>query len=101
MVDAVRVLLLMMFVPAAFAGEGNETRYSVSVTEEGEFVSGLRVPGADTGNLLLIEPSFAYKSGDRWRFSTSIADVTDTEGDTHAQVRVREPTSTSRWAVWT
>jgi hypothetical protein len=90
MVDAVRVLLLMMFVPAAFAGEGNETRYSVSVTEEGEFVSGLRVPGADTGNLLLIEPSFAYKSGDRWRFSTSIADVTDTEGDTHAQVRVRE-----------
>jgi len=82
-------VLLMIVVTIASAGEGNETRYSVSVIEEGEFAAGLRVPGADIGNLLLVEPSFAYKSGDRWRFSTSLAGVTQTE-DTHAQVRVKE-----------
>ena len=84
------VSLWLMALAAAFAGEGNETRYSVSVTEEGEFAAGLRVPGADTGNLLLVEPSFAYKSGDRWRFSTSLAGMTQTEGDTHAQLHVKE-----------
>jgi hypothetical protein len=84
------LVVILMAVSVSSAGEGNETRYSLSVTDEGEFVSGLRVPGADTGNLLLIEPSFAYKSGDRWRFSTSLAGVTDTQGDTHAQVHVRE-----------
>ena len=82
-------LLILAIVPA-LAGEGSETRYSLSVTDEGELATGLRVPGADNGNLLLVEPSFAYKSGDRWRFATSLAGVTQTEGDTHAQVRVKE-----------
>jgi len=67
-----------------------ETRYSLSLTEEGSYAAGLRVPGADAGNLLLLEPSFAYKYGERWRFSTSLAGVVDTQGDTHGQVRVRE-----------
>ena len=82
-------LLILAIVPA-LAGEGSETRYSLSVTDEGEFATGLRVPGADNGNLLLVEPSFAYKSGDRWRFATSLAGVTQTQGDTHARVRVKE-----------
>ena len=67
-----------------------ETRYSLSLTEEGSFAGGLRVPGADAGNLLLLEPSFAYKYGDRWRFSTSLAGLAATQGETHEQVRVRE-----------
>ena len=67
-----------------------ETRYSLSLTEEGSYAAGLRVPGADAGNLLLLEPSFAYKYGDRWRFSTSLAGVANTQNDTHEQVRVRE-----------
>jgi hypothetical protein len=67
-----------------------ETRYSVSLTEEGSFAGGLRVPGPSSGNLLLLQPSFAYKDGDRWRFATSLAALSDTGGDTHTQVRVRE-----------
>ncbi|MGO9012429.1 MAG: hypothetical protein ACLQPN_20220 [Bryobacteraceae bacterium] len=68
----------------------SETRYSLSLTDEGSFAAGLRVPGADAGNLLLLEPSFAYKYGDRWRFSTSLAGLAKTQGGTHGQVRVRE-----------
>ena len=67
-----------------------ETRYSLSLTEEGSFAAGLRVPGVDARNLLLLEPSFAYKYGARWRLSTSLAALAETQGETHEQVRVRE-----------
>jgi hypothetical protein len=67
-----------------------ETRYSLSLTEERSFADGLRVPGASAGNLLLLEPSLAYKYRDRWRFSTSLAGLVETKGETHEQVRVRE-----------
>jgi hypothetical protein len=67
-----------------------ETRYSLTVTEEASFAAGLRVPGADAVNLMLLEPTFAYKYGDRWRFSTSLAGLVETQGNTHEQVRVRE-----------
>ena len=67
-----------------------EMRYAVSVTDEGGFAAGLRVPGANTSNLLLIEPSFAYKYGDRWRFVTSLAALSKADDDTHEQVLVRE-----------
>jgi hypothetical protein len=67
-----------------------ETRYSLSLTDEGAYAAGLRVPGPDTGNLLLLQPSFSYRDGDRWRFSTSLAALAETNGDTHVQGRVRE-----------
>jgi len=67
-----------------------EMRYAVSLTEEGSFAGGLRLPGPSSGNLLLLQPSFAYKDGDRWRFSTSLAALTDTDGETYSQFRVRE-----------
>ena len=67
-----------------------EIRYSLSLTEEGSFAAGLSVPGADAGNLVLLEPSFAWKYADRLRFSTSLAGLAETQGETHEQVRVRE-----------
>ncbi|MGO9232327.1 MAG: hypothetical protein ACLQKA_24280 [Bryobacteraceae bacterium] len=94
-----RVLILVPLFCTALLGEDpdpapvkptGEIRYSLSLTEEGSFAAGLRVPGADTGNLLLLEPSFAYKYEDRWRFSTSLAGLAEKQGDTHEQVRVRE-----------
>jgi hypothetical protein len=68
----------------------SETRYSLALTEEGSFAAGLRVPGAEAGNMLLLEPTLAYKYGDRWRFSTSLAGLVATKGETHEQVRIRE-----------
>ena len=76
---------------AAPVTPNGEARYSLSLTEDGSFAVGRRVPGADAGNLVLLEPSFAYKYGDRWRFSTSLAGLVETQGETHEQVRVREP----------
>jgi hypothetical protein len=75
--------------PAADKPTG-ETRYAVSLTDEGGFAAGLRVPGVNTSNLLLIEPSFAYRRGDRWRFSTSLVALSKANDGTHEQVRVRE-----------
>jgi hypothetical protein len=94
-----RVLILVPLVgglsladdpDSAPAKPSGETRYSLTLTEEGSFAAGLRVPGADARNLVLLEPSFAYKYGDRWRFSTSLAGLVETQGETHEQVRVRE-----------
>lgn len=92
------LILLPLFCGTSLADEpdsapdkpAGETRYSLSLTEEGSFAAGLRVPGADAGNLLLLEPSFAYKYGDRWRFSTSLAGLAETQSETHEQLRVRE-----------
>jgi hypothetical protein len=67
-----------------------ETRYSLSLTEEGSFAAGLSVPGPWSGNLLLVQPSFSYKYQDRWRFSASLAGLSETRGETHGQLRVRE-----------
>jgi len=89
---AVRTISIFI-LSAAFAwsqDNHSDMRYSVSLTDEGEFAAGLRVPGADAGNLLLLEPTFAYKSGDLWRFSTSLAAVTTSQGETQTHVRVRE-----------
>ena len=86
---ATNLLMLAVTLLRAGADSGN-TRYSVSLTDEGGFAAGLREPGADTSNLLLLEPSFAYKSGDRWRFSTSGAGLVRTQGDTDTRVEVRE-----------
>ncbi len=87
-----RIVFVLAMVAAVASAEGGSdaVRYSLSVTEEAGYAADLRVPGADTSNLLLVEPSFSYKSGDRWRFSTSLAGLTRTQGDTHAQVHVKE-----------
>ena len=67
-----------------------EVRYSLSLADEGVFADDLRVPGADKGNLLLLQSSLAYRHGQRWRASSSLALVTRTQGDTHVQLRVKE-----------
>ena len=67
-----------------------ETRYSISLTDEGSFAAGLSVPGPDAGNLLLIEPAFSYRYGEHWRFSSSLAGLAETQDGTHEQLRVRE-----------
>jgi len=71
-----------LFLAVAALLAGGETRYSVSLTEEASLI--------DKGNLLILQPTFAYRQGDRWQFSTSIAAITSTQDDTHAQARVRE-----------
>jgi len=74
----------------AAAEKAIQTRESFSVTDEGSSVAGLRAPGSDWGNLLLLQSSFACKWKDRWRFSSSLAAFTMTQDETHAQVRWRE-----------
>ena len=63
-------LLILSIVPAV-AGEGPETRYSLSVTDESEFAAGLRVPGADSGRI-----SAAAKAKAKPRKSRTRAPVT-------------------------
>jgi hypothetical protein len=67
-----------------------EGRYSLSISDEGDFAAGLRVPGGDKENLLLVQPSLAYRWGDRFRVATSLAFLNTTGSGTHAQLRVKE-----------
>ena len=80
----------MMIGLSADDGTGIETRYSVSLTGEGRMAVNLTTPVPSKGDLLLLQPSFALRFEDRWRFSTSIAAYTSTQGDTHATLRVKE-----------
>jgi hypothetical protein len=72
------------------AEKANETRQSLSVSDEGSLAAALRVPGSDLRNLLLIQPSFAYKWKGRFRFSSGLAAFVKTQDETHAQLRFRE-----------
>jgi hypothetical protein len=84
-------VIAILLAAAGWAADSSDAiRYSLSLTEETETAAGLRVPGPTEGNLLLLEPSFAYRSEDGWRFSTSLAGLAPTEGDTHEQLEVRE-----------
>jgi len=78
-----RGFVIFVFAAAAFGQEKNQIRYSLTLTEEGTVAP-------DAVNLIVLEPSFAYRHGDRWRFSTSLAAMTRTQDETHAQIRVRE-----------
>ncbi len=68
----------------------SETRFALSLFEEGEWAAGLRVPGPDLGNLLIVEPSFSWKNGQRWSFTASLAGLAETQGDTSIELRVKE-----------
>lgn len=75
--------------PAA-PGKRGETRLSLSLGNEGAYFAGMRLPLARAGNLALLQPSFAYRRGDRWRVSTSLAALASTQRQTHARLRVKE-----------
>jgi hypothetical protein len=68
----------------------SETRFALSLFEEGEWAAGLRVPGPDAGNLLIVEPSFSWKDGQRWSFTASLAGLAETRDDTSVELRVKE-----------
>jgi len=67
-----------------------ELRYSLAVIEDATYYSKLTVPIPKTLNQLLIEPSLSLRYRQRWTLSTSLAGMSYTHGDTHAQGRVKE-----------
>jgi len=67
----------------------SETRFALSLFEEGEWAAGLRVPGPEAGNLLIVEPSFSWKDGQRWSFTASLAGLAETRDD-HQRRAARE-----------
>ena len=54
--------------PTTAVDSPNETRYSVSLIEEGSYAAGLRLPGTATGNVVLLQSSFSYKHDQGWIF---------------------------------
>jgi hypothetical protein len=90
----VALLALLPLVPLATsraAGDAaGQARASLAVINETGYTAGLRVPGSETANLTLIEPSFSYRQGTLWRFSTSLAGILYSADETNARLRVRE-----------
>jgi hypothetical protein len=70
--------------------QSGETRFSLALTEEGSFYTGLRVPISEGANVLLIQPRFSYRHGDRWHFTASLLGEANTNGDTHTRLVVQE-----------
>jgi hypothetical protein len=67
-----------------------DTRYSVSVIDDATFYGNLREPLPTVWNQVLVEPSFALRSQDRFKFSTSLIGVESTYTDNASQLRVKE-----------
>ena len=84
------IVWLLCFSAAAAAQDRGETRFSFSLVEEGSLFAGRRAPLPRGSNFLIAQPAFAYREGQRWRFSASLAGVVSTQGDSHARLRVRE-----------
>lgn len=68
----------------------NETRFALAVTNETSIASGERVPLPQVSNIVLLQPSFSYTHGERWRFSTSLTSELTDNPDTSSRVQVRE-----------
>jgi len=68
----------------------NETRFALAVTNETSIVSGERVPLPQVSNIALLQPSFSYKHGQRWRFSTSLTGEFDSSPEANSRLQVRE-----------
>jgi hypothetical protein len=83
-------LIPLLISACALAIAQDDTRFSVSIGDELSALTGVRVPMPEAANLLLLQSSFLHRHQDRWRVSASIAAIGSTDGDTHAQVRVKE-----------
>jgi len=72
------------------ASSSNETRFSIALTNEISVVSGQQVPIPDLSNIVLLQPSFSYKHGDLWRFSSSLTGEISDGLVAHSWLSVRE-----------
>ena len=70
--------------------ERREMRASLSVLEQGTWLAGRRTPGAQGDNLVVVQPAFSWRDGQRWRIVTSAAAIVDTADHTHSRVGIRE-----------
>lgn len=68
----------------------NETRFALAVTNETSIASGERVPLPQVSNIALLQSSFSYKRGQRWRFSTSLTGESDSSPEASSRLQVRE-----------
>jgi hypothetical protein len=66
------------------------TRYSIAVIDDATFYGGLQAPLPTVWNQVLLEPSFAVRDQDRFKFSTSLIGVESTYTDNASQLRVKE-----------
>ncbi len=85
-----RQCAILAGVLAASSPAQTETRASLSVTDEASATAGTQGPVPRTGNLLLVESSFAWRRADRWRSSVSVAGIAAKRGESHARLRVKE-----------
>jgi hypothetical protein len=68
----------------------NETRFALAVTNETSIVNGERVPLPQVSNIGLLQTSFSYKHGERWRFSTSLTGEFVSSPEANSRLQVRE-----------
>lgn len=73
----------------AFGGE-TEKRVSASVSEEGEYIADLRMPGSPWANLAIGRTSFLLRDPDRWTVTASVYAAEETWSQNEATLRVRE-----------
>jgi hypothetical protein len=74
----------------AAGDDTGETRFSVSIADEVSVPAGGQVEMPRASDLLLIEPSFSYRDGQRWRVSTSLAAIGSAGDATSGRLRVKE-----------
>jgi hypothetical protein len=68
----------------------DETRFSLALINETSLVTGARVPIPDATNIALLQPSFSYTHGQRWRFSGTLTGEMLDNQEPHSRLMVRE-----------
>ena len=82
-------LVVLLACCGATAGE-IEKQFSASVSEEGEYIADLRVPGSDWANLAIGRTSFLLRDPDRWTLAASVYAADETWHENQATFRIRE-----------
>ena len=67
-----------------------EFKYSFAAIEDATVLGGLTESEPGFQNRILLEPAFTVRCHQRWSFSSNLVGQTETNGDTHEQLLVRE-----------
>ncbi len=77
-----------------------EARFSLSVTHEASWYAGRDAGQSLASALVLVQPAFAWRSGERWRVAANLTGLGDANGHTEGVLRVREAYASASLGGW-
>jgi hypothetical protein len=77
-----------------------ELRFSLSLDQEASWFGGREGSQPRASALALLQPGFAWRSGERWRVAASVTGLVETDGQTEGVLRLKETYASVSLGAW-